>query len=57
MTYLSHPFIFDFGNLGVGVAHHGNQQVHQQDVGNGQKDKTAQLVREGENLMDQYNVR
>ena len=28
---LSHPLVLYLGNLGVGVSHHGNQEVQQQD--------------------------
>ena len=31
-NHLTHPLVLDLGDLGVGVAHHGDQQVQQQQV-------------------------
>ena len=30
-TDLSHPLVLDLGDLGIGVAHHSDQEVQQQD--------------------------
>ena len=42
-AHLSHPFILDLGNLGIGVPHHGNQQVDQKNKDNRQEEETQNL--------------
>ena len=41
--YLSHPLVLDLSNLGVGVTHHGNQQVDQQHKHNRQEEEAKNL--------------
>ena len=40
---LSHPLVLYLRNLGVGVAHHGNQEVQQKDDQEGHEDKPLNL--------------
>ena len=41
---LSHPLVFDLGDLGVCVAHHGDQQVQQQDHHDRDEDEEVNLA-------------
>jgi hypothetical protein len=43
MSDLSHPLVLDLGDLGVGVAHHGDQQVDQQDEHDRQEEEAENL--------------
>ena len=43
MSDLSHPLVLDLGDLGVGVAHHGNQQVDQQHEHHRQEEEAKNL--------------
>ena len=44
--HLTHPLVLDLCDLGVGVAHHGDQQVQQQDDHDGNEDEEVDLADE-----------
>ncbi len=42
---LSHPLVLDGGDLAVGVPHHGDEEVHQQDCHCTRRQTTISLIR------------
>ena len=42
-NHLTHPLVLDLCDLGVGVAHHGDQQVQQQDHHDRDEDEEVDL--------------
>lgn len=43
VAYLPHPLVLYLRNPGVGVAHHGDEQIEQEDVGDEEEQEEIEL--------------